>query len=59
MFVGPLKSEGFWGFVLHTHSLRKWILDLGESPELCLVYFLSYIGLMKNYFVDVAHIKPL
>ena len=33
--------------------LRKWKLDFEKSPELCLVYFLAYIRLMKHYALEV------
>ena len=41
-----------------THSLTSEI-DFGKCPELCLVYFLAYIGLIKHYVADIVHIKPL
>ena len=57
VFVASLKSEGFIVFVEHILSPRKCKLDRGKCPELCRMYFLANIGLMKQmHMADGAHI---
>ena len=56
---GSLEIWGIWR-VCVTHSLTSEMKTrLQKCPELCLVYFLAYIQLIKHYVPDVPHITGL